>query len=279
MVIDGGKCTACSARSISSTAVLKEASGARLNDTVTAGNCARWLITSGDLVTLMSAMPLKRHLAGAAGLGRQIQVAERLQIRQALGLRNQHHAILIGLIENGGDDALAERIVERIVDGRRGDAVARRQLPVDLDVDAQPVVVQIAGDVGDRLDLPHARDELGHVLLERLLARTAQHELILIGRYHGVERQILLGLQVELDAGYSRDLVLQAQGDLLRGERAVVMRLQVDQKAAVVEGRVGAVDADVRGDRGHVGILQDRIGELRLTRRTWPRRTRSCRRR
>ena len=145
MVIDGGRCTACSACLISSTAVLSEASCARLNEMVTAGNCARWLITSGDLVILMSAMPRKRHLAGAAGLGRQIQVAERLQVGQALGLGHQDHAVLARLVEDGRDDALAERVVERVVDGRRGDAVARGQLPVDLDVDAQAVVVQVAG--------------------------------------------------------------------------------------------------------------------------------------
>src|SRR5580658_178094 len=59
VLMEGGRCTAFSACSISSTAVLNEASGARLNDTVTAGNCARWLMTSGDLVILMSAMPLR----------------------------------------------------------------------------------------------------------------------------------------------------------------------------------------------------------------------------
>src|ERR1700733_1597623 len=57
LVIEGGRFTAFSARSISSTAVLREAFGARLKDTVTDGNCARWLITRGALVILMSAMP------------------------------------------------------------------------------------------------------------------------------------------------------------------------------------------------------------------------------
>jgi len=52
---------------------------------------------------------------------RQVQGAERLQIGEAVGLGDQHHAILIGLVENGGNDALAECIVERVVDGRRGD--------------------------------------------------------------------------------------------------------------------------------------------------------------
>jgi hypothetical protein len=36
----------------------------------------------------------------------------------------QHHAVLVGLREDGGDQALAEGVVERVVDGGRGDAQA-----------------------------------------------------------------------------------------------------------------------------------------------------------
>src|ERR1700739_4885678 len=56
--IDGGRATACSACRIRSTAVDSDAPFARLNEIVTAGNCARWLITSGERVTLIFAMPL-----------------------------------------------------------------------------------------------------------------------------------------------------------------------------------------------------------------------------
>ena len=215
----------------------------------------------------MSAMPLSGTWPVLpVWLGRY-RLPSDCRSRQALGLGDQHHAILIGLVEDGRDDALAERVVQRVVDGRRSDAIARGQLPVDFDVDAQPLVVQIAGDVGDRLDLLHPRDQLGHVFLKVLLARPPQHELILVRRHRGVEREVLLGLQVQLDAGHAGDLLVQAPGDLRRGERAIVVRPQIDQEAAVVQRRVGAVDADVRGQRGHVGILEDRIRERHLARR------------
>src|ERR1700744_2283290 len=42
---------------MSFTAVLSDAPCARLNEIVTDGNCARWLITSGDFVMLIFAMP------------------------------------------------------------------------------------------------------------------------------------------------------------------------------------------------------------------------------
>ena len=64
-------------------------------------------------------MPDKRHLAGAAGLARQVQVAERLHGGQRFRLGDEDHAVLVGLLEDGRDDALAERVVERVVDRRR----------------------------------------------------------------------------------------------------------------------------------------------------------------
>jgi hypothetical protein len=35
------------------------------------------------------------------------------------GANLQHHAVLVGLREDGRDQALAERVVERVVDRRR----------------------------------------------------------------------------------------------------------------------------------------------------------------
>jgi len=130
------------------------------------------------------------------------------------------------------------------------DAISRRQLSIDLDVHAQSIVVKIAGHVGDRLDLLHPRQQLGHVLLELLLIRSPEHELVLVRRHRGIEREVLLGLQIQLDAGYAGNLVLQALGDLAGAERTSAMRPQIDQETAVVEGGIGAVDADIRSQRG-----------------------------
>jgi hypothetical protein len=89
----------------------------------------------------------QRDLARAARLRGQVQGAQGLQTGKALGLGHQHHTILIGLVENRRDDALTERIVQGIVDGGGSDAIARGELPVDLDIHAQALVVEIAGDV------------------------------------------------------------------------------------------------------------------------------------
>jgi hypothetical protein len=205
------------------------------------------------------------HLAGAAGLARQVQIADRLHGGYRLRLRHENHAILVGLLEDGRDDALAERVVQRVVDRGCRDAVARGKLPVHFDVHAQAVGVQIARDVRDRGNLLHARNQCGHVLIEGLLVRPAQHEVVLVARDRRVERQILLGLQIKADAGHVGDFLLDAAADFFGRERAVVARAQIDQEPAVVQRRIGAVDADVRGQRHHVGILQNRVGQRALT--------------
>ena len=209
----------------------------------------------------------KRYLAGAAGLRRQVERSQRLQVRQAVALGHEDHAILRRLVEDRRDDALAQRIVERVVDGRRRDAVARRKLAIDFDVDRQALVVEVAGDVADRLDLLHPFDDLRDVCLEVLPAGPAQHELILAGRDRRIERQVLFGPQVELDAGNVRHFALDAPGDLPGAPRAVVDRLEIDQETAVVQGLVGAVDADIRGQAVDVGVLQDGVGQCCLARR------------
>ncbi len=50
-----------------------------------------------------------------------------------LGLDLEHHAVLVGLGEDGRDQALAEGVVERVVDGRRRDAEAAGGVAVDVD--------------------------------------------------------------------------------------------------------------------------------------------------
>jgi hypothetical protein len=56
-------------------------------------------------------------------------------------------------------------------------------------------------------------------------------------------------------------LALDAADDLAGRQAALVARLEVDQHAARVEGRVGAVDADEGAQALDVGILEDRRGQ------------------
>ena len=87
---------------------------------------------------------------------------ERVRAAAELGLHLEHHAVLVGLREDGRDQALAEGVVERVVDRRRRDAEPPGGVAVDVDVGLQALVLQVAGDVGELRQLPQALDQPGH---------------------------------------------------------------------------------------------------------------------
>ena len=78
----------------------------------------------------------------------------------------EDHAILVRLREDRRDDALAERVVERVVDRRGRDAEARGRGAVDLHVDRLAVRLQVGRDVGEFGRVLQALDELRHPLGE-----------------------------------------------------------------------------------------------------------------
>ncbi len=70
-------------------------------------------------------------------------------IRPKRGIRPclQHHPVLVGLGEDGGDLALPERVVQRIGHRIHADAQPRRCDPVNHHMRLQAAILQIAGDV------------------------------------------------------------------------------------------------------------------------------------
>ena len=144
----------CCAVSIASTASPSEAPGARLNEIVAAGNWPRWLIDerrrarSTTLRDRATAAPAACGWPGARSTARRCS-SSAAEPALELGLDLEDHAVLVRLREDRRDQALAERVVERVVDRRRRDAEPARRVAVDLDVGLQAVVLQVAGDVGE----------------------------------------------------------------------------------------------------------------------------------
>ncbi len=153
-----------------------------------------------------------RHLAVHRGRGRQVDRAQRTQrlLHHRVGFED--HPVLVRLGEDRRDDALAERVVERIVDGRRGDAKARGGRAVDVDIGGKAVVGKGAGDILDLRDLVEALQQLWHPGREFRRVRVFEHELVLRAADRCVDRQILHRLHVERDAGDLGDLALRAGG-------------------------------------------------------------------
>ena len=55
---------------------------------------------------------------------------------------------------DGRDDTLAEGVVERVVDRVGQDAVARRDVALDRDVEHRPGIQLVGGDIGDAGNAP-----------------------------------------------------------------------------------------------------------------------------
>ena len=67
---------------------------------------------------------------------------------------------------HGRDDALAEGVVERVVDRVGQDAVARGDIALDRDVEQRPGIELVGGDVGDAGDRLDLVEEQGRPMAE-----------------------------------------------------------------------------------------------------------------
>eukprot|EP01022_Parablepharisma_sp_SALTPOND_P004192 TRINITY_DN118_c0_g1_i1.p1 TRINITY_DN118_c0_g1~~TRINITY_DN118_c0_g1_i1.p1 ORF type:complete len:1977 (+),score=693.89 TRINITY_DN118_c0_g1_i1:34526-40456(+) len=205
----------------------------------------------------------QRHLA--AGRGHQVDAVQRRGAVLEFRLDLHHHAILVRLRIDGGDEALAEGVVERIVDGGRGDAQARGSIAVDLDVGLQTLVLQVGGHIGQFRLLLQAGDQLGHPGAEHVGIGIFQGELVLRARDAILDGQVLHRLHVQ---GHARHLLrqrgLQAADDIGGRDVALLVRLQVDEHAAAVEGGIGAIHADEGRQALDGRIGQHHLGQLLL---------------
>ena len=113
-----GKPSSCVVRSNACTASPSDPPGARLNETVTAGNCPWRLTTSGVVVSVNLGKDVQRHLAPADGP--DIEELQRLRALPKLGHHFQHDTILVQLGKHRGDLPLAERVVEGVVNQSEG---------------------------------------------------------------------------------------------------------------------------------------------------------------
>ena len=98
-------------------------------------------------MTTLSTSVRQRHLLPARRF--DIDAVERFGPVLELGVDLQHDVILVEHGEHRRDDALAEGVVERVVDGGGQDAEARGDLALDGDVEQRPGIELIGGDVGD----------------------------------------------------------------------------------------------------------------------------------
>ena len=162
---------------------------------------------------------VERHLGARGRL--HVDALERIGILLEGGRDLEDDPVLVQRGEDRRDLALAEGVVEGLVDGLGQDAESRRGVAVDHERGHQPAVLLVGGHVAQRAQLPqlgeHARREaieVGQVIaLERVLVLGIAHA--------AADAQVLHGLQEQRGAGGRARAAAQAVDDLVgRGLRS-----------------------------------------------------------
>ena len=166
----------------------------------------------------------KRHLAvGRRRRRRQIdarQSGERLLQRR---IKFEDDAILVRLRIDGRDDALAEGIVKRVVDGGRRDAETAGGGAVDDKIDRQPLLLQIAGDAGHLRQPVEASHQLRHPGGEFGRIGVFEHEIVRRAIDRRIDGQVLHRLHVERNAAHAGHFALQPLDDRAGAQLALVV--------------------------------------------------------
>ena len=150
------------------------------------------------------------------------------------------------------DLALAERVIQRVVDQLRLDAVARGGVAIDLEFERGALGLLVGRDVAQLRQRLHLGEDLRRPFVQLGEIGVLQREFELRAGRPAAEPDVLRGLHVEAGALDLLELGTQPGDDLLRDGVALVARLQRDEDVAVVAGAAAA--ADGHRDRGDVGI-------------------------
>ena len=133
------------ALSIDLTASPSDVPGARLNETVTTGNCPWWLMASGALAVSMVVNAPSGTAPPPADRRKTLSSSHGALLERRLRL--EHDAVLVQLREHGRDLPLAEGVVEGVVEHLRRDAQARRRGPIEDHARLEALALLVARDV------------------------------------------------------------------------------------------------------------------------------------
>src|SRR5947209_2956372 len=204
----------------------------------------------------------KRNLLAARGM--HVNILERTWVGLKLRIDFHNHVILVELRKNGRDLALAEGVVQSVINVGRKHADSRGSVAVDGKRGEQPLSQLIGGHIaqlGEVLQLIH---KAGNPVREFLGVHVFQTVLELRSADAIFNGQILHRLHEQGGAIHFRYFRLQTP-DYLHGiDFSDGQRLQIYLKPAAVEGDVGAINTNKRRKRFDGGILKNNVGELLL---------------
>ena len=198
-----------------------------------------------------------RRLRGGAGrrggLGGNVDVGERVR---SLGVARRpfhDHVVLVELAVDRRHLALAEGVVERRVDRRRGEAEPRRAVAVDVDHRLDAVLLLVGVDVGQHRLALHLVGEAGRPAAQVGEAVALQRVLVVGVALPAAGANVLHGAQEDLQAGDLGELRAQPRDHGLAALAPLGRRLQVGEQ----EAAAGAAAAGEADDGGHRRVAAD----------------------
>ena len=204
----------------------------------------------------------ERNLRAIGGF--HVNVLKRIGILLKLRVDFHDDVILVELRKNRGDLALAEGVVERVVNVGRKNTEARRGVTVDGDGSDQTLVQLVAGDVtqlGQRFQLV---DEARSPVSEFLGVHVFEAVLELRAADAIFDSQVLNRLEEKRDAIDLGEFGLQPADDIGGADFALGERPEIDLDAPAVQCGVCAVDADKRREALDRRVLENYISESLL---------------
>ncbi len=119
----------------------------------------------------------KRHLLSRGRT--HVDIIKRVRTGLETRIDLKHHVILIERGKHRRDDALAESVVESIVNSRRQNAEARCHLAVHCRIQTRPGVLLIGGDAGNSRNAFELVEKIGRPMIKLVRISIAQSVLIL----------------------------------------------------------------------------------------------------
>ena len=211
-----GVCSSRIAALMASTAWPSATPWARLNEIVTAGNWLWWLIDSGAVLVLSTFTKVE---SGTAWPVLELTYSLSSTDSDLLLLRQHFHDQVVGvhLGEILRHLALAERVVQRVVDHLRLDAEARGGVAVDGQHRGGAAVLLVGGHVAQLRQGAQLVEDLRRPVVQLGGVGVLQGELVQrLGR-PAADAHVLAGLQEQLRALDLGKLRAQPGDDLLGG--------------------------------------------------------------
>jgi hypothetical protein len=152
--------------------------------------------------------------------------------------------VLVRLCVEGADLALTERVIESGVNIVRGDTHARRGRPVDDQIFSQPPKLSVCSHVSQLWLFAQFCNHLFSTLIEFGLIRVFQCVLELVAAGAIIHREVLYGLQIEVDAFHFSQFGIKPADYRCRVHVTLGKWFQVDLDASAVEGCIGPVHSN-----------------------------------